>query len=203
MDGLGVGQSGVDLVSDVSLVNADGVTVFQGTQVGGGGSQPGALCSADLLFTEEATVGTYTATLDVEAGTVVLDVLVYFLNWPWADPNMDNVVFTVGDSAIPGCYYDDLGLTNLTPADYDPTSPSTDMWLMQGGSHGGSGQGLAYSTDSGSGNFASAPGRRYDTADTITATIEPTGAAGTGIILVKILYLAPVTAVDAGFVEAP
>lgn len=185
--------------------DGDVLTVASGAAVWApsGGSQPvGPSVSADILFTEQAVAGVYTATLDVEAGTVVEDVRAWLL----ASWKADTGWFGVIDSG--GSYFDPTAHTiGNDQGNYDPLDPqngATVFMLSVNASTDGYGkaQAVPYSATS----STTGPGRYYATADTITITIDtsdstPETLDTTGRFLVRIVYRPPVTA-DAATFEA-
>ncbi len=137
---------------DVLTVQADKTVAPEA----GGGSQPGVLAK-DFLFTEVATAGTYSASMPVLAGTIVLDVPVYCVSGPWA---ADTAVFAMSD-ATGGVksYYNDLDLVTLLSNAYGngaDASLGTYYEVINGGNSGNYGSvGLWLNAG---GNDSSAPG---------------------------------------------
>lgn len=159
------------------------------------GNQPGAgLQTAEFLFTERATAGTYTATLPIATGAVVQDIYLYALVGAWA---ADTALFDVGDTqGGPGSYYPAASYDLVSAFnDYDPVNEST-----------ANTQTISVpSTPYQPAGYASTAmvGVRYAAADAIVMTVVTTIAVPpvvpTGILLVKVLYFAPVVPTPASF----
>lgn len=157
-------------------VDESGETRLVGTIVPdpGGGSLPSpfVLSKAELRFTEEGTAGVYTASVDVPAGTRILDVPSFVIAGPWA---AGAAPLDVGDGAVADGYLKAYDLC-ATGQPYDPTTAYDDKgltWIDPG---------LQTSSFSGTNAYGQAcglyygPGRtaagvRYQTGDTITATL--------------------------------
>lgn len=207
----GVGDLYVDDTTP-ALWQATGLTSADWTQVGGGGSQPGALASQDVLFTETAGAGTYTATVPVTAGTVVNEIRLYNL----ASWDADTALLGIGDTENPAGYLDgsSADIKAAFSEVYNPVGagfadiPASAMstWTSQAdplfgsgyaGGAGGALGGANLGTTTGTAAEAGL-GVRYASDDTITLTLTTTGAGGaSGRLLVKVIYFAPVTAQNA------
>lgn len=166
-----------------------------------GGSQPGGvLTAADFLFTEEATGGVYTASLDVPAGSVVIEVFEYPLS-QWA---ADSAVLDIADGTHPTLKYADAFSILALNVDYDPEDAPN---LGTNYANAVEAAGGVQNTYWGSGTTGIAQrlaGWRYAADDTITITLDTTAMGNapvspTGQLLVKILYFAPVTVIAADF----
>lgn len=179
-----------------NFVDEAGVTRLRATG-GGGGSQPG-LQAKDFLFTEQATAGTYLATLPVVAGTVVADVQLVPLAAPWA---ADDAILSMGDVVKGATSYFSLRLGQSFPT----LSSAYDNENVQFGVNYGNVADLGSNYDSGAtwfdagaGAFASGGfGIYYPADDALTMEVDTTIASPpvvpAGILLIRVLYIPPVT----------
>jgi hypothetical protein len=130
-----------------------------------------SLTMTEILFTETAGAGVYTAEVPVDAGTVLMSFRTYALGL-W---DATTVTLGIGDSAgaeaIAAAGYCDVKALEL----YAPTGVLTDYSINNAGGDDGT-QDFVYQGK---------PGIRYPAPDTITATVTTTGAGGgTGRLLV-------------------
>lgn len=158
-----------------------------------GGSQPGgSMVTADFLFTEVAVAKIYTATLDVEAGTVVEDVR----GWLLASWQASTGWYGVVDSD--GKYVDPANHTiGNDQGNYDPETAQNGQTTWTTFQSDGS---LAPGLPAAQAPTLHNPGRYYADADTITITVDCTDSDSlgtTGRFLVRILYTTPVAAIPA------
>ncbi len=172
-------------------VDGEWVTDVEAQGGSNGGSQPGIVTRKILDFQETAGAGTYTATIDVAAGTVVLDMIAYlFAAFAAATVTLDASdgsadYFTAIDPAIAfGDVYANtggaaaMGAGAINPKQVTSSSDYGETTYMGEGTVGG--------------------GIIYDAPDTITVTVVTTGAGGTtGHLQVHVLLSTPVTPVDA------
>ncbi len=153
------------------------------------GSLPGGDTVRDILFVEEPTAGTYTATLPIEAGAQVMDVLMLTLQ-AWA---ADTVHLTAGDSADAAGYYNALDVLAQGVAGHAVSSGIT----VASGSGGTYEASMSIYSHAGDGPY-------YDgRADTLTVTLVTTIAAppvvATGRMLIRVLYRPPTSVAVASF----
>jgi hypothetical protein len=161
----------------------------------------GVLCSKEFLFTEIATPGVYEATMDVATGTLVVGAVMYALASPWqVDPN---TIFDMFDSD--GYYFYQTGLSDSEFAvnrQYNPAAGTYDNvdrrgwrpnWAVNNAADFNKFAMAIDTTDF----DVSGPGRRYALSNTITLRITHPDAAvdPVGVLLVKVFYYPPTTAV--------
>ncbi len=163
-----------------------------------GGSQPeGAFSSAGVLFTETAGAGTYTASVQLPANSVLLDVIVYPLAVPW---DADTALFTAACASYNGgnpLMSADL-VESLLEYDPDAAYPSTGETYTTMGS---AALGPSYAAGwallmpvSGAPVGTNPPGLVIPEDDVLELLVVTEGAGGTtGRTLVKVLYFAATT----------
>jgi len=162
----------------------------------GGGSQPGAVLIADYLFTEPAGAhADLVATFTVPVGATVLDMWFYPIEYLWNDATAE---FNAGDVAELTGYAAALNMNGGgMNENYRPD-----------GSRGGV---FVTSQDAGPGDYskiapwssnaAALGGVLYPAGGTITMTMSGIAAGHgvnpAGVLLVRIVYMAAITAVAA------
>lgn len=177
------------------------VDAVKALQESPGGSTPGGFASADFTFTEQATAGTYTASLPLPAGTVVWDILVYPIVGQWA---ADAYALDVGDT-LNGSQSYFAGASWST--DYDPTNEGPGLNCSNVRTDGNIYNRAPLSVQAGTATsgplHATGVGVFYPTSDTLvmslTTTIGSPPVVPTGVLRLKVIYFAPVTAVAAAF----
>jgi hypothetical protein len=164
---------------------------------GGGGSQPAALQSKDALFTEEATAGTYTASVDLPAGATLFDIeLVVVAAWA-----ADTVLLDAGDNAGSKKLADGFDVGYYVGGPYDPVTAAGYATVVTA-----TGWALydTYITSKvGSPTQIFGGPIYYPTAQTITLVVTTTigspPVTPTGELLAKVTYMPSPVAVDAVF----
>lgn len=162
----------------------------------------GMLRAYDFTFTERATAGTYTATLDLLAGTFVwetylIPLAVKTLNLVgWA---ADTAALTMGDTTYGASfYYNAYDLVGSLIAPYDPPTAFVNSNFANLGDLG-----TPASAAIPFGTIDGGPGIYYPAADTLTMTVATTIAAPpvvpAGVLLVRVVLLMPSAATAAAF----